>query len=69
MPRSFRLDLEHGFKMPVRYARGEGANVWGSRVNDLAWKLDRMKMSDEVAQTLRELFEEIGQQAKDMAKL
>jgi hypothetical protein len=69
MTRSFRLDLDHGYARPVRYGRGEGANVWGSRVTDLADRLDKLAMSDEVAETLRELFDEIGQQARDTQAL
>lgn len=61
----FRDHLERGYARPVRYERGEGVNVWGSRVAELALKLDKLPMSEDVAQTLRDLFEEIGQQARD----
>jgi hypothetical protein len=66
---TLRDHLERGYGRPVRYRLGEGVNVWGSRTAELAQKLDKLPMSEEVAQTLRDLFEEIGQQARDAQEL
>jgi hypothetical protein len=65
---NFRLDVERGLARPVRFRRGEGVNVWGAVVHDCANRLDAMadKLPPDAIPVLRELFEEIGQQARDM---
>lgn len=67
MPSSFQVDLDRGFGRPVRYRLGEAVNVWASKTNELAERLDSLgdQVTPEVAAVLRELFEEIGQQARD----
>lgn len=69
MPASYVLPLNAGFRRPVRFRRGEGANKWGSKINDLAHRFDAMDVSPDVAALLRELFEEIGQLAKNVQAL
>lgn len=65
MATSFAAHLDADFHRPVRFGLGEGVNQWGARLTDLAHRLDGMEMSDEVAATLREVFEEAGQQVRD----
>ena len=69
MPASYTDSLERGFGQPVRYRRGEGVNVWASKINECAHKLDAMELPEEAVPVLRELFEEFGQQYRDMSAL
>jgi hypothetical protein len=61
----FREDLDRGFSHAVRYNLGEAPNAWGSVIQHLAGQLDKAEKSEEVTALLHELFEEIGQQARD----
>lgn len=69
MAQSYTVHFQSGFERPVRYRRGEGLNVWGSRLNELAWKLDGMDLPPDAVSVLRELFEEIGQHYRDAVEL
>lgn len=66
MPRSFSEDLEGGFGKPARQIGG-AANTWGVKFNGYARRLDALasEITPDVADELRELFEEIGRFAKD----
>lgn len=62
---TFHFDLDRGFAKPIRYVRGTAMNVWASKVNECAARLDSMDLPPEAVAVLRDLFEEIGQQARD----
>lgn len=64
---SFSRDMLGGFRRPVRYGFGEGVNVWASKLNECAYKLDALadRLPPEAVAILHELFEEIGQQSRD----
>ena len=36
-----------GMIKPVRYRRGEGVNIWASKLNEIAHKLDAMDLPPE----------------------
>lgn len=69
MPASFSSRLQEALQRPVRYRRGEGVNVWASKLNECVRRLDGMDLPPDAVAAINDLLDEVGQHTRDCFSL